>query len=91
MTEKEYYEKQAKLMADVIIILGGILTTIMSIGAITGADEHDVCRRQPAQTRNRMLAGHGLHARSYLDGIYDGIASFILFWRDSGLHGVVGL
>jgi putative ABC transport system permease protein len=37
MTEKEYYEKQAKLMADLIIILGGILTTIMSIGAIVGA------------------------------------------------------
>ena len=37
MTEKEYYEKQAKLMADVIVILGGILTTIMSAGAIAGA------------------------------------------------------
>jgi putative ABC transport system permease protein len=37
MTEKEYYEKQAKLMADLITILGGILTTIMSIGAIAGA------------------------------------------------------
>jgi putative ABC transport system permease protein len=37
MTEKEYYEKQAKLMADLIIILGGILTAIMSIGAIVGA------------------------------------------------------
>ncbi len=37
MTEKEYYEKQAKLMTDLITILGGILTTIMSIGAIVGA------------------------------------------------------
>ncbi len=37
MTEKAYYEKQAKLMADLITILGGILTTIMSIGAIAGA------------------------------------------------------
>ena len=37
MTEKEYYEKQAKLMSDLITILGGILTTIMSIGAIVGA------------------------------------------------------
>lgn len=37
MTEKEYYQKQAKLMADLITILGGILTTIMSIGAIVGA------------------------------------------------------
>ena len=37
MTEKEYYEKQAKLMADLITILGGILTAIMSIGAIAGA------------------------------------------------------
>jgi putative ABC transport system permease protein len=37
MTEKEYYEKQAKLMADLITILGGILTSIMSIGAIAGA------------------------------------------------------
>ena len=37
MTEKEYYEKQAKLMADLITILGGILTTIMSVGAIAGA------------------------------------------------------
>lgn len=37
LTEKEYYEKQAKLMADLIIILGGILTAIMSIGAIVGA------------------------------------------------------
>ncbi|OHB79691.1 MAG: hypothetical protein A2W31_13355 [Planctomycetes bacterium RBG_16_64_10] len=37
MTEKEYYRKQAKLMADLITILGGILTTIMSVGAIAGA------------------------------------------------------
>jgi putative ABC transport system permease protein len=37
MTETEYYRKQAKLMSDVIMILGGILTTIMSIGAIVGA------------------------------------------------------
>jgi len=37
LTEKEYYEKQAKLMADLITILGGILTSIMSIGAIAGA------------------------------------------------------
>jgi putative ABC transport system permease protein len=37
LTEKEYYQKQAKLMADLITILGGILTTIMSIGAIAGA------------------------------------------------------
>ncbi|MHB8901087.1 MAG: ABC transporter permease [Thermoguttaceae bacterium] len=37
MTEKEYYEKQSKLMSDLITILGGILTTIMSIGAVAGA------------------------------------------------------
>jgi putative ABC transport system permease protein len=37
LTEKEYYQKQAKLMADVITILGGILTAIMSAGAIAGA------------------------------------------------------
>jgi len=37
MTEKEYYQKQAQLMADLITILGGILTTIMSVGAIAGA------------------------------------------------------
>ena len=37
MTEKEYYQKQAKLMADVITILGGMLTAIMSAGAIAGA------------------------------------------------------
>jgi len=37
LTEKEYYRKQAKLMADVITILGGILTAIMSAGAIAGA------------------------------------------------------
>jgi putative ABC transport system permease protein len=37
MTEKEYYAKQAKLMTDLITILGGILTAIMSIGAIVGA------------------------------------------------------
>ena len=37
LTEKEYYEKQAKLMADVITILGGLLTAIMSTGAIAGA------------------------------------------------------
>jgi ABC-type antimicrobial peptide transport system permease subunit len=36
-TEKEYYRKQAKLMADVITILGGLLTAIMSIGAMAGA------------------------------------------------------
>ena len=37
LTEKEYYQKQAKLMADVITILGGLLTAIMSAGAIAGA------------------------------------------------------
>jgi putative ABC transport system permease protein len=37
LTEQEYYQKQAKLMADVITILGGILTSIMSVGAIAGA------------------------------------------------------
>jgi ABC-type antimicrobial peptide transport system permease subunit len=37
LTEKEYYEKQAKLMVDVITILGGLLTAIMSTGAIAGA------------------------------------------------------
>lgn len=37
MTEKEYYRKQSKLMSDVITILGGMLTGIMSIGAIAGA------------------------------------------------------
>ena len=37
MTEKEYYRKQSKLMADLITILGGMLTGIMSIGAIAGA------------------------------------------------------
>ena len=37
LTEKEYYQKQAKLMADVITILGGILTEITSAGAIAGA------------------------------------------------------
>ncbi|MCY3021127.1 MAG: ABC transporter permease [Planctomycetota bacterium] len=36
-TEQEYYRKQSKLMADVITILGGILTAIMSVGAIVGA------------------------------------------------------
>lgn len=37
MTEKEYYRKQSKLMSDLITILGGMLTGIMSIGAIAGA------------------------------------------------------
>jgi putative ABC transport system permease protein len=37
LTEKEYYQKQAQLMADLITILGGILTAIMSAGAIAGA------------------------------------------------------
>jgi len=37
LTEKEYYQKQAKLMNDVITILGGLLTAIMSAGAIAGA------------------------------------------------------
>ncbi|MDD4269199.1 MAG: ABC transporter permease [Thermoguttaceae bacterium] len=37
MTEKEYYRRQAKLMADLITVLGGILTAIMSVGAIAGA------------------------------------------------------
>lgn len=37
LTEKEYYQKQSKLMSDVITILGGMLTGIMSIGAIAGA------------------------------------------------------
>lgn len=37
MTEKEYYQKQAKLMSDLISILGGMLTAIMSVGAIAGA------------------------------------------------------
>jgi len=37
LSEQEYYRKQAKLMADVITILGGLLTAIMSAGAIAGA------------------------------------------------------
>lgn len=37
LTEKEYYQKQAKLMTDLITILGGMLTSVMSIGAIAGA------------------------------------------------------
>jgi putative ABC transport system permease protein len=37
LTEKEYYRKQSKLMSDLITILGGMLTGIMSIGAIAGA------------------------------------------------------
>lgn len=37
LTERAYYEKQAKLVADVITILGGLLTGIMSTGAIAGA------------------------------------------------------
>ncbi len=37
LTEKEYYRKQAKLMSDVITVLGGLLTAIMSAGAIAGA------------------------------------------------------
>jgi ABC-type antimicrobial peptide transport system permease subunit len=37
MTEKDYYKKQSKLMAELITVLGGILTSIMSIGAIAGA------------------------------------------------------
>jgi len=37
LTEKEHYQKQAKLMNDVITILGGLLTAIMSAGAIAGA------------------------------------------------------
>lgn len=37
LTEKEYYQKQAKLMADLITVLGGLLTAIMSVGAIVGA------------------------------------------------------
>jgi putative ABC transport system permease protein len=35
--EDDYYRKQAKLMADLITILGGLLTGIMAIGAIVGA------------------------------------------------------
>jgi putative ABC transport system permease protein len=35
--EDEYYTKQAKLMADLITILGGLLTSIMAVGAIVGA------------------------------------------------------
>jgi len=36
-SEDEYYRKQAKLVSDLITILGSILTGIMAIGAITGA------------------------------------------------------
>lgn len=35
--EDEYYTKQAKLMADLITILGGLLTSIMGVGAVVGA------------------------------------------------------
>ena len=37
LTETEYYQKQSQLMSDLITILGGTLTVIMSIGAIAGA------------------------------------------------------
>jgi ABC-type antimicrobial peptide transport system permease subunit len=36
-TEDEYYRKQAKLVSDLITILGGLLTAIMAVGAIVGA------------------------------------------------------
>ncbi|MFZ2961324.1 MAG: ABC transporter permease [Candidatus Ozemobacteraceae bacterium] len=35
--EDEYYQKQSKLMYDLIMVLTAILTTIMSVGAIVGA------------------------------------------------------
>jgi ABC-type antimicrobial peptide transport system permease subunit len=35
--ESDYYRKQAELMAGVITALGGILTAIMSVGAVVGA------------------------------------------------------
>ncbi len=63
MTEKEYYRKQAKLMADLITILGGILTAIMSVGD-RRRHEHDVRRRQPAEARDRLPAGDGLSPRA---------------------------
>jgi ABC-type antimicrobial peptide transport system permease subunit len=36
-SEDEYYRKQAKMVSDLITILGSLLTGIMAIGAITGA------------------------------------------------------
>jgi putative ABC transport system permease protein len=36
-TEKQYYEDQSKLMSSLILVLSGLLTTIMSVGAIVGA------------------------------------------------------
>lgn len=36
-TEKEYYEKQSRLMAAFISVLGGLLTLVMAIGGIVGA------------------------------------------------------
>ncbi len=35
--EPEYYQKQARLMSDLITILGGLLTGIMAVGAVVGA------------------------------------------------------
>jgi len=35
--EDDYYRKQAKLVSDLITILGSLLTGIMAIGAVTGA------------------------------------------------------
>ena len=37
MTEEAYYAKQSELMSTVITVLAGILTAIMSVGAIVGA------------------------------------------------------
>ncbi|MBF0502890.1 MAG: ABC transporter permease [Candidatus Riflebacteria bacterium] len=37
LAEDEYYQKQSKLMFDLIMVLTAILTTIMSVGAIVGA------------------------------------------------------
>jgi len=36
-TEKQYYEDQSKLMSSLIMVLSGLLSTIMSVGAIVGA------------------------------------------------------
>ncbi len=83
-------QETGKLMADLITILGGILTGIMSVGAIAGAMNTMYAGVSQCNAPDRLPAGDGLYARGRLAGVHGGIAHARRGRRDLGLCGVVG-
>ena len=91
LTEKEYYQKQAKLMVDVITILGGLLTAIMSAGAIAGAMNTMYAAVSQRRREIGCLLSMGFTPEAVWLAFMAGIAPAGGFRRGPRLHGVTRL